>query len=163
MTIMRVSLVGSSLSEKQKETMANRLIEAFAQVEVGHAAPEVKNGFLVLFEQLGRTDLWMGQRPMADATESGKAAVVSAHVMAGPWNPAMKGELFAAIEGVVREVAEMPRVGNGSDFWMTFVEIPEGSWGLGGRSVSIEDLSPVFAPDRQQRIEQHLAGLRVRS
>ena len=163
MTIMRVSLVGTSISEKQKETMANRLIEAFAQVEVGHATPEIKNGFLVLFEQLDRTDIWMGLHPMADASESGKAAVVSAHVMAGPWNPTMKSELFATIEGVVREVAEMPRVGNGNDFWMTFVEIPEGSWGLGGRSVSIENLSPIFAPDRQQRIEEHLAALRRES
>ncbi len=160
MTIMRVSLVGSPISESQKETMANRLIDAFARVEVGHAAPEVKNGFLVLFEQLSRTDLWMGQRPMADATSSGKAAVVSAHVMAGPWNDEMKSDLFAAIEGVVREVAEMPRVENGSDFWMTFVEVPEGSWGVGGRSVSIESLSPVFADDRQQRIKRHLSGVR---
>ena len=56
MTIMRVSLVGTTLSDQQKETMANRLIEAFAKIEVGHAAPEVKNGFLVQFEQLARTD-----------------------------------------------------------------------------------------------------------
>lgn len=34
MTIMRVSLVGCTLSDQQKEKMANRLIEAFAQVEV---------------------------------------------------------------------------------------------------------------------------------
>ena len=125
MTIMRVSLVGTSLSEQQKESMANRLIEAFATVEVGHAAPAVRNGFLVLFESLGRTDLWMGQRPMAEATESGKAAVVSVHVMAGPWNAEMKSELFAKIEEVVRDVAEMPREGAGTDVWMTIVEVPE--------------------------------------
>lgn len=44
--------------------MANRLIEAFAKVEIGHAAPAVKNDFLVLFEPLGRTDPWMGEQPM---------------------------------------------------------------------------------------------------
>ena len=78
-------------------------------MEVGHAAPAVGNGFLVLFEPLGRTDLWMGDRPMADATASGKAAVVSAHVMAGPWNKEMKRELFAVIEEVVRGVADIPK------------------------------------------------------
>ncbi len=163
MTIMRVSLVGTALSEQQKETMANRLIEAFALVEVGHAAPAVRNGFLVLFEQLGRTDLWMGERPMADTTESGRAAVVSAHVMAGPWNAEMKSELFEKIEEVVRDVGEIPREGAGSNFWMTFVEVPEGSWGVGGRSVSIETLAPVFAEDRQHRIEEHLSALRTPS
>lgn len=157
MTIMRVSLVGTSLTDLQKETMANRLIEAFATIEVGHAAPAVRNGFLVQFEQLDRTDLWMGERPMVDASNSGKAAVVSARVMAGPWNPEMKSELFAKIEAVVREVADMPKEGTGTNFWMTFVEVPEGAWGVGGRPVSIESLAPVFAEDRQQRIKNHLA------
>ena len=159
MTIMRVSLVGTSLSEPQKEAMANQLIEAFATVEVGHAAPAVRNGFLVLFEPLGRTDLWMGQRPMADATESGRAAVVSVQVMAGPWNAEMKSELFAKIEDVVRDAAEMPREGAGADVWMTIVEVPEGAWGVGGKSVSIQTLAPVFAEDRQRRIEKHLEAI----
>ena len=158
MTIMRVSLVGVSLSDQQKETMANRLIEAFAMVEVGHAAPAVRNGFLVLFEPLGRTDLWMGQRPMAEAAESGKATVVAVQVMAGPWNAEMKSELFAKIEEVVRGVAEMPREGAGADFWMTIVEVPEGAWGVGGKTVSINTLAPVFAEDRQRRIEEYLAA-----
>jgi phenylpyruvate tautomerase PptA (4-oxalocrotonate tautomerase family) len=158
LTIMRVSLVGASLSEHQKETMAKRLIEVFAKVEVGHAEPAVKNGFLVQFEELGRTDLWMGERPMADSSSSGKAAVISAHVMAGPWNPEMKSDLFAGIEAVVRDVADMPKEGAGANFWMTFVEVPEGSWGLGGRPVSIKSLLPVFVEDRQERIRDYLAA-----
>ena len=63
MTIMRVSLVGPTLTDSQKEIMSNRLIDAFARVEVGREAPEVRSGFLVHFEQVARTDLWMGQRP----------------------------------------------------------------------------------------------------
>ena len=102
-----------------------------------------------------------GARPMADATESGKAAVVSAQGMAGPWNAAMKSELFVKIEEVVRRIGEMPRKGAGADFWMTIVEVPEGAWGLGGRAVSIETLAPVFAEDRRQRIEEHLAASRA--
>jgi phenylpyruvate tautomerase PptA (4-oxalocrotonate tautomerase family) len=158
LTIMRVGLVGTSLTDQQKEMMAKRRIDVFAKVEVGHAEPAVKNGFLVQFEELGRTDLWMGERPMADSSSSGKAAVVSAHVMAGPWNPEMKRDLFAGIEAVVRDVADMPKEGAGADFWMTFVEVPEGSWGLGGRPVSIKSLLPVFAQDRQERIRKYLAG-----
>ena len=115
---------------------------------------------VVQFEKLERTDLWMGERPMADAGVSGKAAVVSAHVMAGPWNPEMKSELFADIEEIVRDVAEMPKERGGTNLWMTFVEVPEGSWGVGGRPVSIEDLSPIFAEDRQQRIRNHLGAER---
>ena len=79
-------------------------------------------------------------------------------VMAGPWNREMKRDLFARTEEVVRDVADMPKEDAGSNFWMTFVEVPEGSWGVGGRTVSIETLSPVFAEDRQQRIKEHLAA-----
>ena len=53
----------------------------------------------------------------------------------------------------------MPKRGAGSDFWMTFVEVPEGAWGLGGRAVSIADLAPIFKEDRQERIGAYLAGV----
>lgn len=156
MTIMRVSLSGTTLSDAQKEVLAARLIDAFAAIEVGHAAPEVEAGFVVLFETLERTDLWMGKRPMADATASGRAAIVSAQVMAGPWNDEMKRDLFRTIEGVVRDAAEIPKEGNGANFWMTIVEVPEGGWGLGGRPVSIAKLAPVFQEDRRERIGRYL-------
>ena len=91
---------------------------------------------------------------MSDAT--GKAALITTQVMAGPWNPEMKRDLFAKLEEVVRDVAEMPRQGNGGDVWMTVVEVPEGAWGLGGAPVSIERLAPVFADDRKQRIREYL-------
>lgn len=45
MTIMRVSLVGSDLSETEKQSLAARLIGAFAEVEVGRDAPEVRGDF----------------------------------------------------------------------------------------------------------------------
>ena len=55
----------------------------------------------------------------------------------------------------------MPREETGINFWMTFVEIPEGAWGVGGRPVSIGSLAPVFAKDRQLRIEEYLTAIRV--
>lgn len=80
-------------------------------------------------------------------------------MIAGPWTNEMKSELFDRIEVVVRDVAEMPKEGVGADFWMTIVEVPDGAWGLGGRRVSTESLAPVFAEDRQRRIQQHLAAV----
>ena len=157
MTIMRVSLAGTPLSELEKQELAKRLIGAFAEVEVGRDSPQIREGFVVHFESLDPSDLWMGERPMVDAGSSGRAALITTQVMAGPWNDAMKSELFERIEEIVREVARMPRAGNGADLWMTFVEVPEGSWGLGGRPVSIERLAPAFVDDRQGRIRPYLA------
>lgn len=158
MTIMRVTLAGTRLDAEAKGHLASRLIQAFAEVEVGRDSPEIRNGFLVLYEQVDPEDLWMGTQPMVAASPVGRAAVVSAHVMAGPWTPAMKADLFARIEEAVRDVAEMPRPSGGADFWMTFVEVPEGSWGLGGNPVSIGKLAPVFTPERQERIQTYLRG-----
>jgi len=158
MTIMRVSLVGSPLDAEAAQAFATALIDAFAEVEVGSTSPEIRRGFLVHFEHVAATDLYMGDRPMAEASEAGKCAVVTAQVMAGPWNAAMKQALFSAVEAIVRAATDMPRRGNGADFWMTFVEVPEGGWGLGGRPVSIGQLAPVFDEERQARIRAHLAA-----
>lgn len=159
MTIMRVSLVGTELTEPEKESLAKRLIGAFAEVEVGQDIPAVRAGFLVHFERVAEADLWMGDRPMAQGSASGKAALVTTQVMAGPWTPELKAEIFRRIEEIVRDAAQMPKAGAGADFWMTIVEVPEGGWGLGGRPVSIGSLAPVFTEDRQARIRAHLDGL----
>jgi phenylpyruvate tautomerase PptA (4-oxalocrotonate tautomerase family) len=153
---MRVSLAGVPLEADQKRELSERLIGAFAEVEVGRDSPQIREGFVVHFEALAANDLWMGGRPMVEAGSSGRAAIVTIQVMAGPWNDAMKATLFTRIEQAVRDVAQMPRAGTGADLWMTFVEVPEGSWGLGGRPVSIERLAPVFSDDRQARIRAYL-------
>ena len=70
----------------------------------------------------------------------------------------MKDELFSRVEPVVREAIDVPR-GEGPAVWMTFLEVPDGGWGVDGRAVSIRDFAPVFAEDRQARIVAYLARL----
>ncbi|MEM7413517.1 MAG: hypothetical protein AAF430_25015 [Myxococcota bacterium] len=156
MTIMRVSLVGASLDAERKQQLASRLIAAFARVEVGQDSPAAHAGFLVHFEEVAPEDLYMGAQRMADAGGSGRAAVVTTQVMAGPWTDAMKAQLFGDLESVIREEVDMPRSGSGADFWMTITEVPEGAWGYGGKPVSIASLAPVFSEDRQARIHRYL-------
>jgi len=60
------------------------------------------------------------------------------------------------LEAIVRDVADMPKQGTGSDFWMTIVEVPDGAWGVGGRPVSIAQLAPIFTDDRQEHIRKYL-------
>ena len=160
MTILRVSLVGSELSDEAKGALATRLIDAFAGVEVGKASEAVRAGFLVHFERVEAADLWNGDRRFADVGPSGRAALVTAQVMAGPWTPEMKAEIFARSEAILREATDMPKSGAGGDFWMTIVEVPEGGWGLGGGPVSIGQLAPVFSEDRQERIRRYLDARR---
>jgi phenylpyruvate tautomerase PptA (4-oxalocrotonate tautomerase family) len=157
MTVMRVVLAGAQLSPESKSDAARRLMDAFAEVEVGASSEAIRRGFVVHFDEVAAGDLFMGDAPMVEAGESGRAAIVDARVMAGPWNDDMKAQLFERLEKIVRDVANMPKSGAGADFWMTIVEVPEGAWGLGGRAVSIEQLAPVFSDDRQDRIRSYLA------
>jgi len=159
MTVLRVTLAGTDLSAPRKQELARRLIDAFAEIEVGRSSPEIRAGFVVHIEQVPPGDLWMGDRPMVESGAAGRVAIVSARVMAGPWSRAMKSQLFARLEAIVREVAEMPVQGAGADFWMTIVEVPESAWGLGGRPVSIGSLAPVFSEDRQARIRAYLDAI----
>lgn len=156
MTMMRVGLSGFELSREQKQELTRCLIDAFCAVEVGQDVEAARVGFMVRYESVAIEDLWVGDQPMVEAGPSGRAAVIQAQVMAGPWNDEMKAELFDRLEAAVREIGKMPKEGAGSDFWMTFVEIPEGGWGLGGRAVSIANLAPVFTEDRQARIRTYL-------
>ena len=158
MTIMRVTLAGTDLDPEQKGALARRLIDAFASVEVGQSTPPVRAGFVVQIEQVSIDDVWMGDARMADAGSSGRAAMIDTRVMAGPWDDAMKAELFERLEAIVREAAAMPKEGAGAEFWMTIVEVPEGAWGYGGRTVSIASLAPVFSEDRQVRIRHYLGS-----
>lgn len=156
MTTIRISTVGAALDRDDKAAIVDRLTGAFAEVEVGRDFPEIRPGFLTVFDRLEPDDLWIGTERAVEVGPSGRAALVTVRVMAGPWTNEMKAELFLRAEAIVREVAAMPREGDGRDFWMTFVEVPEGAWGLGGRTVSIADLAPVFTDDRQARIRKHL-------
>ncbi len=157
MTIMRVTLAGTRLEAHEKAKAARRLIDAFAEVEVGNTSPAIRAGFVVHFDEVDPEDLYMGDQPMVAASETGRAAIVDTRVMAGPWNDAMKTELFEKIETIVRDVAGMPRRGAGAEFGRPTVAGPAGAGGWGGRAVSIEALSPVFEEDRQARIRSHLA------
>jgi len=156
MTAINLAMAGKPLTSANKSELADRITEAFAHVEVGNDAPQIRGGFMIKFEHLEEDDLWIGTETALHQSPSNRAALITIRVMAGPWNNEMKAELFERIESVLREVAEMPKEGKGSDIWMTFLEVPEGSWGLGGRAVSIAALAPVFTSDRQTRIRTYL-------
>jgi phenylpyruvate tautomerase PptA (4-oxalocrotonate tautomerase family) len=160
-TIIRVDLIGTVLESEQKSELARRMISAFCEVEVGRDIEGARSGFVVHINEARADSVFMGDAPMVDANESGRAAIVTIQVMAGPWTNEMKGAVFERLERIVRDVAGLPKEGIGADVWMTLLEVPEGGWSLGGRPVSIQKLAGVFTEDRQQRIREYLEGGRT--
>ncbi|MBI5606634.1 MAG: hypothetical protein HY879_25160 [Deltaproteobacteria bacterium] len=156
MTIIRVSLVGMTLDSVTKSNLAKRLIEEFATVEVGRFSEPIAAGFTLQLEEVGADNLWMGLKPAVQSHPSGKAVVISAQVMAGPWNAAMKEELFARLDAAVREILKIPKTDSDSNIWMTVTEISGDSFSVGGKVVSIAQLSPFFTADRQKRIGEYV-------
>ena len=159
MTIIRVSVAGMKLSSKIKANLAERLITEFASVEVGRFSEQIAAGFTVHIEEIASDSLWIGLKSVVETHKSGIAVVITAQVMAGPLNAAMKEELFARVGVAVGEVLEIPKSKGGSNVWITVTEIEEGSCGVDGKAVSIEQLIPFFTVERQQRIIQHLAPI----
>ncbi len=160
MTIIRAAFSGVELTSELRARLADRVIGAFAEVECGQDNPLIRGGFLMMFESMGADDVWNGSSPMAKLNPSGKAVVIQTQVMAGPWTAEMKADLYERVQTILREEIEMPRPKGGGDIWMTFVEVPEGGWGVGGRAVSVGKLAPAFTTDRRERIERYLAGLK---
>ena len=159
MTTINIAYSGAPLAPSQKSELVSRVTEAFVMEEVGRDSPAIRRGFMTSFTHLGDDDLWLGEQRACDVHRGHRCIQLTVRVMAGPWNAAMKSALFAKVEDILREVADMPRQGTGDDIWMTFVEVPEGAWGLGGRPVSISQIAPVFDEDRRARISAYLAGL----
>jgi len=156
MTIMRVGVAGMNLNSAIKANLATRLVTEFASVEVGQFSEQIAAGFTVQIEEIASDNLWIGLKPAVETHKSGKAVVITAQVMAGPWNAAMKEELFARLDAAVREILEIPKSKNGSNVWITVTEIEEGSFGVGGKPIPIMQLAPFFTSDRQQRIIKYL-------
>lgn len=163
MTIMRVSVAGMKLDSTIKTNLAKRLITAFASVEVGQFSEPIAAGFTVQIDEIAPDSLWMGLKPAVETHTSAKAVVITAQVMAGPWNATMKKELFARLDAGVREVLEIPQSDYASNIWITVTEIAEGSFGVGGKQVSIKRLAPIFTSDRQQRIIKYLEQEKYRN
>jgi phenylpyruvate tautomerase PptA (4-oxalocrotonate tautomerase family) len=157
MTIMRVSTAGIELQPDTRANLAKRLIKEFATVEVGYFSETIAAGFTVLIEDIETDNVWMGLFPV-HIHPSGKAVVITAQVMAGPWTNEMKKAIVSNLDKAVREVLEIESTGAGTNVWITITEIPEGSFGVNGRVVSIADLSQFFSKDRQQRISDYLSG-----
>ena len=156
MTIMRVSVAGVKVTPEMKSTLAKRLIKEFATVEVGSFSEIIASGFMAQIEEVDADSLWLGLNQAVDTHPSAISVIIAAKVMAGPWNEAMKKELFAKLDTAVREILEIPESSNKSNIWMTITEIPKDSFGVGGEVVSIAQLSPFFSEDRQERIKDYL-------
>jgi phenylpyruvate tautomerase PptA (4-oxalocrotonate tautomerase family) len=156
MTIMRVGMAGVKLDTTSKGNLVKRLIEEFAAVEVGQYSEPIAAGYTVQMEEIEPDNLWMGLKPAVETHPAAKAVVITAYVMAGPWNAVMKKELFSRLDGVIRDVLAIPRGDSSANVWITVTEIPGDSFCVGGKVVSIAKLSPLFTPDRQQRINEYL-------
>lgn len=114
MTTINLSMAGLPLSQEDEAVLADRITEAFANVEVGIDSSLIRTGFLLKFEEVNEDDLWIGSQRAVSASPSKRAALVTVRVMAGPWTKEMKAELFGRVETILREVAKMPKSGNGS-------------------------------------------------
>jgi len=158
MTAINVNLAGDLLTPDEKARIAERMTEAFAQVEVGNDSPMIRGGFMVHFEGAGADDLYVGGRPIASAGRENRSALVTIRVMAGPWNAAMKQQLSARLDAVLREEAGLVQSEAGGHVWTTIVEVPDGGWGVNGAGVTIAQFEPVFAEEQKRRISKYLAS-----
>lgn len=153
MTIVDIRTTGLSLEAEDKQRIASRIVAAFAEVEAGHDDASVHVGFMVLFNEAGDADTYIGPDPVGVATGTGRGVVVRAQVMAGPWDDDLRRDAISSVGSVLRDELGL----SGAEIWMTLTEIPDGSWGYGGHPLSIADLAGMFSDERRARIDTHLA------
>lgn len=159
MTAITIAIAGTPVSTKSKRNMCSLINDAFLNNEVGIHNEQLRRGIITKFETLDAEDIWVGIDTVADKSELSRAVLVTIRVMAGPWNTSMKMKLIKDIDDIIRNELEIPLEKSSDDIWTTFVEVPEGGWGVGGRQISIAELAPVFATQQQHRIGAYLSKL----
>lgn len=157
MTAININIAGDPLTREEKARIADRMSEAFAQVEVGNDSPMIRSGIMTHFEEVGTDNLWVGANPIAAPGPSNRSALISIRVMAGPWNANMKQDLIGRLNKILREEAGLVQSETGGHVWNTFVEVADGGWGVNGAGVTISQFGPLFADDRKKRISDYLA------
>lgn len=153
MTVVRVTSLEGALNPEEREKLADLLTSAVLEVETGNDTAEARAGVMVVFEEIGRRSWYHGGRSVEDLYPPRGIFWLTATVMQGPWTRRLRSDLIGRLSGALRSALELP---DRRAVWITLREVPDGSWGVNGRVLGIEQLLWAFEPDRQETIRRFL-------
>ncbi|MFF4506698.1 tautomerase enzyme [Streptomyces sp. NPDC001401] len=140
------------LSLEWRRTPAETRTDAVLVPEVGRFAPTARGGFQVHFVERAADMMTIGGRLLVDAGQGPDVMVIDVAVMDGDCRRKVRAEVIERILAAAAEACGLPEPS--PTWWVTFRVIDDGSWGSGGRVLSILSLleSGVFTEEKAKAI-----------
>ncbi|MET7331225.1 tautomerase family protein [Nonomuraea sp. NPDC005650] len=156
MTVIRVTAPQGRLTVEQRRLLARTLTDAVLVPEVGQLAEAARVGFQVHFAERAPDMMAIGGVLLADAGQD--VMVVDVAVMDADWRREVRAEAIERILAALAAACGLPAPS--PTWWVNFRVIEDGSWGSGGRVLSILDLldSGVFTEERAEAVRAALSS-----
>lgn len=175
MPYIRVNCLTDSLDSRQKATLATRLVDIVMGAEIEPLTDIGRAATPVLFNEIDLHNWFPGGVPLAESRDR-TFFIVEAVVAASFFTQARRDKVqtevaqaFVHVLGDDGSVLEREGVTISPAYLMrlhtVFVEIPEGSWGAGGRTVDTPLIGKVIGATRgpERFAEAQALGARMRA
>ena len=142
MPIIELHYPVGRLDKKRKATLAQKLTDVLVQMEGGANTGGGRAFAAVLFTAVAEDDWWVGASTDDEFVSSGGKFLAHVTIPEGYMNTTHKTEVHAWVTTAILDT-----IGAGDDsaagcsIQVIIDEVPEGNWGAGGRTISLESIA----------------------
>lgn len=142
MPIMNVQYPAGRLDKTTKAELARKLTDVLIRMEGGANTHGGRAFAAVLFNEVNEEDWWVGgETGDAFVSASGKF-LVHVTIPEGYMNDAHKSEVHVWVaDAIAQVIGGCAGQGARNSIQVILDEVPEGNWGAGGRTISLEGIA----------------------
>lgn len=142
MPIMNVRYPASRLDKAAKAALAARLTDVLIRMEGGANTHGGRGFATVLFNAVDEDDWWVGGSTGDTFVSSSGKFLVHVTIPEGYMNNVHKSDVHAGVTHAIAQViGGSDQVGADNSIQVIVDEVPEGNWGAGGRTISLESIA----------------------
>jgi len=142
MPIMNVRYPASRLDKAAKAALAARLTDILIRMEGGANTHGGRAFATVLFNGVDEDDWWVGGSTDDTFVSSSGKFLVYVTIPEGYMNNGHKSEVHAWVaDAIVQVTGGSNGAAAGNSIQVIVDEVPEGNWGAGGRTISLESIA----------------------
>ena len=162
MPIIQLQHPADALDAERKEALAQHLTDVLLHMEGDEGTPGGRGFATVIFQPVASGDWWIGGR--SDDTHVTAPGRFLAHVTIpeGYMNQAHKTEVHADVTRAITDTVDPDGSGPATSIQVIIDEVPEGNWGAGGHTITLDHIADVVGlpkdGPRWQWVEKYFAA-----
>lgn len=141
MPVLNISYPAGRLDAKTKSALAGKLTDVLIRMEGGANTPGGRGFAAVLFQEISEDDWWVGGKTDDTFVSPSGKFLVRVTIPEGYMNAAHKTEVHAWVTDAILEVTGSADHSGSNSIQVILDEVPEGNWGAGGRTISLESIA----------------------